>query len=65
MIITGERFRELRRELGFTQLQIGKELGVTRQTIREWETKGKRIPKMAEMSMRYICGKLGKVITKE
>ncbi|WP_441959925.1 S24 family peptidase [Paenibacillus sp. TAF43_2] len=43
--IVGERIREMRNGLGYTQLQLGEKIGVDRSSIANYET-GKAIPPM-------------------
>lgn len=38
LILTGEFLRELRKEKGYTQEQLGELLGVTNKTVSRWET---------------------------
>lgn len=46
--------RALREELKLTQKRIADELGVTEQTVRNWE-QGKAIPKLTIPQMKNLC----------
>lgn len=45
---------KLRQELNLTQKQIADELGVTEQTVRNWE-QGKVSPKLTIPQMKVLC----------
>lgn len=44
----------LRKELGLTQKTMADELGVSEQTVRNWE-QGKAIPKLTIPQMKVLC----------
>lgn len=52
----GEKVKELRREKGISQTELGKSVGVTLRTVRGWEVEG-RYPKKRE-----IYGQLAEVL---
>ena len=52
----GEKVKELRREKGISQTELGKYVGVTLRTVRGWEAEG-RYPKKRE-----IYGQLAKAL---
>jgi transcriptional regulator with XRE-family HTH domain len=41
--MTGKKFRQLRRQLGLTQVQLAKELGVTSTAVARWERSERRV----------------------
>lgn len=45
---TGERIKQARKRAGLTQKQLGEKLGITFQSVAQWET-GKRIPKVESL----------------
>ena len=47
-------FSALRKVIGFTQAQLAKQFGVSRQTVINWERGETRIPKMAEIALIAI-----------
>lgn len=44
----------LRQELNLTQKRIADELGVTEQTVRNWE-QGKAVPRLTITQMKTLC----------
>ncbi|NET38085.1 MAG: helix-turn-helix transcriptional regulator [Cyanothece sp. SIO1E1] len=47
-------FVNLREQLGLTQRQVAEAVGVTQQTIRNWEH-GKVVPKLSVPQMKRLC----------
>ncbi|NET36887.1 MAG: helix-turn-helix transcriptional regulator [Cyanothece sp. SIO1E1] len=47
-------FVNLREKLGLTQKQVAEAVGVTEQTIRNWEH-GKVVPKLSVPQMKRLC----------
>ena len=61
--MTGEEIRATRARLGLTQAQLGKALGVAKNTIARWERGELRIerPEMLRLSLERISEILGKM----
>lgn len=64
MVSFASRLKELRKEKGLTQPELGKSLGVARSTVAVWES-GSRLPEMTtlqkicelfDISMPYLLG---------
>lgn len=53
------RFVVLRLEAGLTQKQIAEGLGVSEQTVRNWE-QGKHPPRLTIPQTKRLCGLLGR-----
>lgn len=64
MNILGERVKELRKEAGLTQIELGEKLGVDRNTIRRWENNENPpseenlllLSRCFDVSMYYLLG---------
>jgi DNA-binding transcriptional regulator YiaG len=52
--MSGREFKRLRNSVGLSQGKVSKEIGVTVRTLTRWETGETRIPKMAELALRYV-----------
>ena len=52
--MTPSQLIKIRRELGMTQKQLGKELGFTRQHITEMENGHRTITKTTEMAIKWL-----------
>jgi DNA-binding XRE family transcriptional regulator len=46
--------RQMRKSLGLTQTQLGKELGISRRQIVEWETGKRPIRRMVDLALRML-----------
>lgn len=53
------KFVALRLEAGLTQKQIADELGVSEQTVRNWE-QGKHLPRLTIPQVKKLCRLIGK-----
>jgi transcriptional regulator with XRE-family HTH domain len=56
----GSEFAKMRRQAGFTQAQIAREIGVTIRSLTRWETGETPIPKLAVLGLKYVIEKRGK-----
>jgi len=54
--MTKQKFRKLRKSIGYSQAKLAKEMGLFIRTISRYETGELEIPKVTELAMRYICG---------
>jgi DNA-binding XRE family transcriptional regulator len=52
--MTGQEFRERRRQLGATQAQLGAVFGLSRRSVIAWENGEAPIPRLAELALRYL-----------
>ena len=53
--MTGDEFREVRRKsIKYSQARLSREMDITIRTITRWETGEVPIPKIAEMTLRFI-----------
>lgn len=52
---------QLRRERGITQKQVARALGVTEQTVRNWEH-GRIEPRFTVAQFKVLCNLLGKTL---
>ncbi len=52
--MTGNEFRQWRKEYGYTQNGIADELGVSRQTIVSWEKSAKHLPRLLELALKSV-----------
>lgn len=55
--MTDREFRKLRKSAGYSQAKLGRELDVAVRTVTRWERGETPIPKMAELSLKYIVAK--------
>jgi transcriptional regulator with XRE-family HTH domain len=55
--MTGKRFKQIRLELGLTQKQLGKLLGVWTNTVAVWDRGDKLIPTTVELCMKLLLEK--------
>jgi DNA-binding transcriptional regulator YiaG len=46
--------KETRVKLGLTQVQLAKELGVTKQQVCNWETGARKITKQTELALQTV-----------
>jgi DNA-binding transcriptional regulator YiaG len=53
------RIQAIRRQLGMTQLEMAYFLGVTVETIRQWEHGGHKPSRLAELGIRHMCAEHG------
>jgi DNA-binding transcriptional regulator YiaG len=53
-IVSGREFRKLRQSVEYSQADVAKEIGVTVRSITRWETGQFRIPKIAELALRFV-----------
>ncbi len=60
-----DKLRSLRRQLGMTQRELAKRLGVTRITVARWETGVYIVPAMAFLAMYYLIDQKRKETTNE
>jgi DNA-binding transcriptional regulator YiaG len=51
-----EEVRVIRRLLGLDQTGLGRELGVTRQTVNEWESRRAPVPRAVRLALRLLLG---------
>ena len=54
--MTGLELKEIRENLGLTQLQLAGELNVNRVTVSRWETGNRNIPRKYEAKIKMING---------
>ena len=52
--MTKEEFREARRQLGLTQTQLARELGVTLNAVQKWEGGQREIRRFIELAVLYL-----------
>jgi transcriptional regulator with XRE-family HTH domain len=55
--MTGKRFKQIRTELGMTQAQLAKVLGVWANTVAHWDRGDKPIPGPVELAMKLLLEK--------
>jgi transcriptional regulator with XRE-family HTH domain len=55
--MTGKRFKQIRLELGLTQKQLAKLLGVWTNTVAVWDRGDKPIPTTVELCMKLLLEK--------
>jgi transcriptional regulator with XRE-family HTH domain len=55
--MTGKRFKQIRLELGLTQKQLAKLLGVWTNTVALWDRGEKSIPGPVELAMKLLLEK--------
>ena len=55
--MTGKRFKQIRLELGLTQKQLAKLLGVWTNTVALWDRGDKPIPGPVELCMKLLLEK--------
>jgi transcriptional regulator with XRE-family HTH domain len=55
--MTGKRFKQIRLELGMTQAQLAKLLGVWENTVAHWDRGDKPIPGPVELCMKLLLEK--------
>ena len=53
--MTGSELKDLREKEGMTQEQLGKKLGVNRNSIRRYETMDE-VPEMVSLAVRKLLG---------
>jgi DNA-binding transcriptional regulator YiaG len=53
-IVTGSEFRKLRKDAGFSQAKLGRELDIAVRTMTRWERGETPIPRMAVLAVRYL-----------
>ncbi|MEQ8537585.1 MAG: helix-turn-helix transcriptional regulator [Coleofasciculus sp. D1-CHI-01] len=51
---SGRKLMQLRKRLGLTQKQVADAVGVTDQTVSNWEA-GRHIPKLYPAQMKMLC----------
>lgn len=56
-------FVQLRRELGLTQKQVSEALGISEQTIRNWEN-GRTVPQLTIPQIKKLCEVLKRPLDK-
>jgi len=54
--MTGRQFRKTRRDAGYSQAKVARELDVAIRTLTRWEREETPIPKMAELALKYVIG---------
>lgn len=54
--VTGEQLRQVRKELGLTQKQMGDELGVHGRQIRFWENEERKFNRGTVLAYLYLLG---------
>lgn len=58
---SGEAFMRLRESLGLTQRQIANVVGVTDQTVSNWE-RGIHLPRLTPRQMANLCKSINKTL---
>lgn len=58
--VTKEEFKRLRLSAGYTQGKLAKEMGVHLRTLTRWELGEVKIPRVAELALRFIMQKAKK-----
>ncbi len=58
--MTGKQFKKLRESIGYTQAKLAKELDLYIRTVSRWETGELPVPKVAELSLRFIADRARK-----
>jgi transcriptional regulator with XRE-family HTH domain len=53
--MTSKELKEIRTSLGFTQEELGKRLGVRKNTVWRWEKEERRIPETVARLMQYLA----------
>lgn len=53
--MTKEKFKKLRKSIGYTQASLAKEIGVHLHTVTRWEIGEVVIPKVVEFALKYIA----------
>ena len=56
---SGEKFMKLRESLGLTQRQIAESVGVTDQTVSNWE-RGIHVPRLTPRQLIKLCERVSK-----
>jgi len=55
--VTGSKFRKLRRDAGYSQSQLSRELDITIRSLTRWERGETPVPKIAELALKYVIEK--------
>lgn len=58
--MTGRRFKELRKSMGYSQARLAREMGITIRTITRWERGEFPIPRIAELALRTVVREANK-----
>ncbi|MBI3300465.1 MAG: helix-turn-helix domain-containing protein [Deltaproteobacteria bacterium] len=53
--MTGKELKEIRTSLGFTQEELGKRLGVRKNTAWRWENDQRHIPETVARLVQYLA----------
>ena len=57
--MTGEQYKEIRRQLGFSQVALADRLGIARETVTRRELETQPITKEADFAIRYLLSATG------
>ncbi len=63
--MTRQEFKKLRDSIGYSQSQLAREMGLYVRSISRWETGEIPLPKMAELSLKYIAEKIKRKSAKQ
>ena len=53
--MTKDKFKKLRKSIGYTQASLAKEISVHLHTVTRWEIGEVVIPKVVELALKYIA----------
>jgi DNA-binding transcriptional regulator YiaG len=55
--MSGDEFRKVRKTMGLSQDELSKMIDVSERGVRRWENGEVKIPKIAELALRYLAEK--------